>query len=435
MTKQMHLIGFYMHSPINHSIMSWTDPEDDRVDGLATFEHWKRLARTLERGCFDGAFFADTPGGFDRYRDSLDDYVRYGVTWPCYDPMAPVSVMLAETEHLGLAVTASTSGSHPYTTVRRISTLDYMSGGRMGWNIVSGHLRGEHRALGIPQLEHDARYDHADEYMEVCYRLWNGVDQAAVLADRDGGIYADPAHVDVVDFDGEHFRCHAVPPTLPSRQGRPVLFQAGTSGRGQQFAMKHADVVFSIQPREEGMVKFVKSFNEAAAAAGRRDAPGVTFGVQCVLGGTEAEARARQVEIAERVPLDAALCRMSGTLGIDFSTLDMDTPLAEQTTDASRGMLMALASMAGDREATIRDAARIFGASTGMAQIVGTPEQVAERLETIWRASGCHGFNVTPTTNLRSVEDFVDQVVPILQRRGVFRTEYDGHTFKDTLLN
>lgn len=431
----MHLIGFYMHSPINHSVMSWTDPDDDRLAGMASFDHWKRLARTLERGCFDGAFFADTPGGFDRYKESFDDYVRYGVTWPCHDPMAPVSVMLAETEHLGLAVTASTSGSHPYTTVRRISTLDYMSGGRMGWNIVSGHLRGEHRALGIPQLEHDARYDHADEYMEVCYRLWDGVGEAAIRADRCTGTYADPAEVEVIDFEGEHFRCRAVPPTLPSRQGRPVLFQAGSSGRGQQFAMKHADVVFAIQPRAEGMVKFVKGVKEVAAASGRASAPGVTFGIQCVLGGTEAEALATQSEMAERIPLDAALSRMSGTLGIDFSALALDTPLAEQSTDASRGMLMALAGMAGSREATIRDAARMFGASTGMPQIVGTPEQVADRLEALWRASGCHGFNITPTTNLKSVEDFVDQVVPLLQRRGVFRTAYDGGTFKDTLLN
>ncbi|CAN7615705.1 NtaA/DmoA family FMN-dependent monooxygenase [Bosea sp. LjRoot9] len=435
MSKRMHLIGFYMHSPINHTSLSWADPEDDRLEGLASFEHWKKLARTLERGRFDAAFFADTPGGMERYKDSFDDYVRYGVTWPCHDPMAVVGVMLAETKHLGLAVTMSTSGGHPYSTVRRLSTLDYLSGGRVGWNIVSGHLRGEHRALGIAQLEHDLRYDHADEYMEICYALWNGVKPGAILADAESGHFADPSKVSVIDFSGEHFQCQTVPPVLPSAQGRPVLFQAGSSGRGQKFALKHGDIVFAIQSREREMQQFVEKLNAASHAEGRAEAPKVTFGIQCVLGGTEAEAKRRQVEMSERIPLDAALSRMSGTMGIDFSKIDLDTPLANNTTDASRGMLMALANMTGDGKATARDAARVFGASVGMPQLVGTPEQVADQMEHLWRVSGCHGFNITPTTNLKSIEHFVDEVVPLLQAKGIHRTDYEGETLRDNLAN
>lgn len=434
MSDHMHLIGFYMHSPINHSAMSWADPEDDRLDGMAGFDHWKRLARTLERGCFDAAFFADTPGGYDWYKDSLDDYVKYGVCWPSHDPMALMGVMLAETTHLGLALTLSTSGSHPYTTVRRISTLDYMSGGRVGWNIVSGHLRAEHRALGLDQLDHDARYDHADEYMDICYALWDGMKDGAILADRATGQYADPSKVDVVDFEGEFFRCRAVPPVLKSAQGRPVLFQAGSSGRGQKFAMKHADVVFAIQPQAAAMEKFVRKLAETAAAEGRAEAPKVTFGLQCVLGGTEAEARRIQKDMRERIPVDAALSRMSGTMGVDFSKLPLDSRLADNTTQASQGMLMALANMAGDGNATVRDAAELFGASTGMPQVVGTPEQVADEMERLWRTSGAHGFNLTPTTSLGSVEAFVDEVVPLLQKKGIYRTEYEGKTFAENLM-
>jgi FMN-dependent oxidoreductase (nitrilotriacetate monooxygenase family) len=431
----MHLIGFYMHSPINHTVMSWTDPEDNRVEGMQLFEHWKRLARTLERGKFDAAFFADTPGGMERYKESFDDYVRYGVTWPCHDPMALLGVMLAETKHLGLAVTASTAGTHPYHTVRRLSTLDYLSGGRVGWNIVSGHLRGEHRALGLDQIEHDQRYDQADEYMDICYALWNGVKADAILFDGKTGHFADPSKVAVVDYAGAHYRCYTVSPTLPSAQGRPVLFQAGSSGRGQKFALKHSDVVFAIQPRAEGMSAFVKKLGEASSAEGRAEPPKVVFGIQCVLGGTEAEAKRHQADMAERIPLDAALSRMSGTLGIDFSKIDLDRPLAANSTDASRGMLMALANMTGDGNATARDAARMFGASTGMPQLVGTPEQVADQLEQLWRASDCHGFNITPTTNIKSVEDFVDGVVPLLQAKGIFRTDYESETFRDNLMN
>ncbi|WP_137389540.1 NtaA/DmoA family FMN-dependent monooxygenase [Rhodoligotrophos defluvii] len=435
MTNRMHLIGFYMHSPINHSVLSWADPEDERLEGLGSFEHWKRLARTLERGCFDAAFLADTPGGFDRYKESFDDYVRYGVCWPCHDPMALAGVMLAETQHLGLAITLSTSGTHPYTAVRRLSTLDYLSGGRVGWNIVSGHLRGEHRALGLAQMEHDQRYDQADEFMEICHALWNGIKPGAILADRARGIYADPERVDVIDFEGTYYACRAVPPVLPSAQGRPVLFQAGSSGRGQQFALKHADVIFSIQPRGSEMARFVTKLNDAAQSAGLAEVPKVVFGIQCVLGGTEAEARRKQADMSARIPLDAALSRMSGTLGIDFSKLDLDQPLIANETQASRGMLQALANLTGDGNATVRDAARVFGASTGMLQLVGTPEQVADQLETLWRESGCHGFNVTPTTSLKSVEDFVDQVVPRLQAKDVFRREYEGATLRDNLIH
>ncbi|MBI1218645.1 MAG: NtaA/DmoA family FMN-dependent monooxygenase [Rhodobacteraceae bacterium] len=434
MTKQMHLIGFYMHSPINHTALSWADPADERLAGMAGFDHWKRLARLLEKGCFDAAFFADTPGGFDRYRESIDDYVRYGVCWPCHDPLAVGSVMLAETQNLGLAVTLSTAGSHPYGTVRRLSTLDYLSGGRVGWNIVSGHLRGEHRALGLDQMDHDARYDQADEYMDICYALWNGIAPDAILADRERGIYADPAKVAVVDVEGEYYRCRAVPPVLPSAQGRPVLFQAGSSGRGQQFALKHADVIFAIQPGEAAMRGFVQKLDATSQAAGKAEAPRVTFGIQCVIGGTETEAKAQQKAMAERIPLDAALCRMSGTLGVDFSKLDPAHRLADSTTQASQGMLQALANMTGDGNATVADAARVFGASTGMPQIVGDPAQVAERLIQLWRESGCHGFNVTPASNLGSVESFVDEVVPLLQKAGVFRTEYAGKTMQQNLV-
>ena len=433
MTKRMHLIGFYMHSPINHTALSWADPADDRLEGMRQFDHWKRLARTLERGRFDAVFFADTPGGMERYKDSFEDYIRYGVTWPCHDPMAVLGVMAAETKHLGLAVTLSTAGTHPYHTVRRLSTLDYLSGGRIGWNIVSGHLRGEHRALGLDQIEHDRRYDQADEYMEICHALWNGIQPGAILADRQSGEFADPAKVAVVDFAGAHYRCHTVPPTLPSAQGRPVLFQAGSSGRGQKFALKHSDVVFSIQARADSMKAFVEKLDTSSKSEGRAEPPKVVFGIQCILGGTEAEAKRRQAEMAERIPIDAALSRMSGTLGIDFSKMDLDQSLAATDTQASRGMLQALANLTGDGNATVRDAARAFGASTGMLQVVGTPEQVADQLETLWRESGGHGFNITPAANLRSVEDFVDHVVPRLQAKGVFRREYESTTLSGNL--
>jgi FMN-dependent oxidoreductase (nitrilotriacetate monooxygenase family) len=430
----MHLISFLINSPINHTILSWSDPKDERLEALGSLKQWQRLAKTYERGLFDGVFFADTPGVFDRYKERSDEAVRYGVCWPSHDPVVLLSALAAVTERLGLAVTLSISSTRPYQAVRTLSTLDYLSGGRVGWNIVTGHLRGEYRALGLEQMEHDARYDRADEYMDVCRALWSGVREGAVVADRQSGIYADPAKVDVIRHEGTYFRCHTVPPALPSRQGHPVLFQAGSSGRGQRFAIKNADVVFAIQPHMTGMKTFMQQLHGAAREADS-PAPKVTFGMQPILGGTEAEAKRRLEELSARIPLEAALSRLSGSLGVDFSKMDLDLPLEEQKTQGSEGLMKAMSASFENKRFTLREAAVRWGLAVGIPQLVGTPEQVADQLESIWRETGCHGFNLTPTITPSSIEEFVDEVVPILQRRGIFRTEYAGETFRENLLN
>lgn len=430
----MHLISFLINSPINHTVLSWADADDRRIEGLSDIGYWQGLAKTLERGLFDGLFFADTPGVFDRYKDRVDEAVRYGVCWPPHDPVVLLSALASSTERLGLAVTLSVSAIHPYHAVRSLSTLDYLSQGRIGWNIVTGHLRGEHRALGLQQLDHDERYDRAEEYMDLCYAFWNGVKEGAVLKNRKSGIFADPSKVDVIRHDGRFFSSHTVAPALPSPQGRPVLFQAGSSSRGQQFAVKHADVVFAIQPHIQGMHRFMEQLRKSSDDM-QIEPPKVTFGVQPILGGTEAEARKRLDDLIERIPLDAALSRLSGSLGVDFSQMELDRPLEELETQASRGLMAAMSAAFEGRRFTLREAAIRWGLAVGMPQLVGTPEQVADQLEGIWRETGCHGFNVTPTITPASIEDFVDQVVPILQKRGIYRREYAGRTFRDNLLN
>lgn len=432
MANQLHLVSFLINSPINHTVLSWAAPGDNRLDALHDLAKWQDLARTLERGKFDGIFFADTPGVFDRYRDSHEDAVRYGVCWPSLDPVVLLSALAAATTHLGLATTMSTSSYQPWSIVRQLGTLDYLSGGRIGWNIVTGHLRGEHRALGLHQLEHDKRYDRADEYMKVCYALWNSIRDGAILADREAGIYADPGKVDWVDHEGEFFSCQTVGPVPPSPQGRPVLFQAGSSGRGQQFALEHADVVFSIQPNLAGMKSFMKKFEAAAADAGVK-APGVSFGIQPIVGGTEEEAKKKLADLVERLPIDGCLARLSGTMGVDFSGMDLDQPLAEIETQASQGLMKAFANIEGDKPLTLREVAIKWGLAVGKPQIVGSPEQVADEMERIWRETGCYGYNVTPTVMASSVSDFVDEVVPLLQKKGIYRTEYEGTTLRENM--
>lgn len=431
MGKHIHLISFQINSPMNHTVNSWSHPSDNRLAAMSDLKLWIDMARTLERGLFDALFFADTPGVFDRYQDRMDEAIRYGVCWPTMDPVTLLGAVAGATERLGLAATVSTGPHHPYSVVRQLSTLDYMSGGRVGWNIVTGHLRGEHRAYGLTELPHDERYDRAEEYMEICYALWNSVGEGAILADKASGVFADPAKVARIQHQGQYFNCDTVAPALPSPQGRPVLFQAGSSGRGQLFAMKHADVVFAIQPNLPGMKKFMDDFRATAASLGRTPAPGVTFGVQPIVGGTEEEAQKKLDTLIEKMHFDGALARLSGTMGVDFSGMDLDQPLVEMQTQGSQGLMKAFSNIVDDKPLTLRDVAIRWGLSVGMPQIVGTPEQVADQLETIWRETGCHGYNVTPHVMPTSVEDIVDQVVPILQKRGVYPTEYAGTTLRE----
>ncbi len=429
----MHLISFLIHSPMNHTILSWADAKDERLANLGSLKAWQDLARTLEKGRFDAVFFADTPGVFDRFKDRVDETLRYGVCWPPHDPTVMLSAMGAATEHLGLAVTLSLSATPPYNAVRTLSTLDYVTGGRVGWNVVTGHLRGEYRALGLDQLEHDERYDRADEFMEVCHKLWNGIHPGAIIADRASGIFADPDKVDRIDHQGKYFKCRGVTPALPSAQGHPVIFQAGSSGRGQQFAVKHAEVMFSIQPHVEGMKRYMAQIKGAAETAGRKEPIRVTFGVQPVLGGSEAEAQKHYDDLLARVPVEAALARLSGSLGVDFSTFELDTPLEEQSTQASQGMMKAMTAMVGGKRMTLREVAQYWGMGVGMMPIIGTPEQVADKMEATWRETGACGFNLTPTINDGSIRDFVEEVVPLLQRKGVLRRDYAHSTLRANL--
>ncbi len=434
MPNQMHLMQMFIHSLSTHTSMAWMDPADQQMAGLASFDYWQSLARTLERGCFDGVFFADVAAVHEQYRDSAESCIRYGVSWPNHDPMPLVAVMAAATRHLGFGVTLSTSGTTPYLAVRRISTLNYLSGGRVGWNIVTGINRGEHRANGLEMLEHDERYDYADEYMDICYALWDSVPPGAIRADRQSGEFADPAQVKTVSYQGKYLQTHAVGPVLPAPQGRPVLFQAGSSPRGLAFAVKHADVVFAIQPTVPGMRKFVDRVRATASSTGAPD-PKVFVGVQPIIASTEREARARAEELRDRPPLEAVLSRISGNTGVDFSRYNLDTPIAELAleTQSSRGMLEAISARDDGKPATLRDAAAKSTLALGIPPLIGTPDQVADGLERIWRDSGAYGLNISPTTAPDSVETFVDTVVPLLQERGIYRRDYAGTTFRENL--
>ncbi len=202
MAKHIHMFAFMIHSPINHTMLSWAHKDDNRLEAMSDIHLWQDYAQLLEKGMFYGLFFSVTPGVFDRLKDWMDEALSFGLLWPTHDPVVLHSALAAATKHLGLAATVSTGPHHPYQVVRQLSTLDYLTGGRIGWNIVTGHLRGEHRAFGLPEMGHDQRYDRAEEYMALCYALWDSIPDGAIVADRKAAVFADPAKINKVSHHG-----------------------------------------------------------------------------------------------------------------------------------------------------------------------------------------------------------------------------------------
>ncbi|MFT3966205.1 MAG: NtaA/DmoA family FMN-dependent monooxygenase, partial [Sphingobium sp.] len=384
-------------------------------------------ARTLERGRFDGIFFADTIS-----TNSLDPYGQTEGSLPRADPLILVTLMSQVTKHLGFAVTLTTVGTPPFLAVRRLGTVDNISGGRLAWNVVTSYLENDFSALGLTRPEHDSRYDQAEEYMEVAYRLWDAFPADAIIMDKESGRYLDPERIAPVHYEGQYYRCNTLPVMRCSPQGRPLIFQAGASGRGMRFAAKHADAVFALQP-QVAMKSYVENTCAAADAIGRPH-PRVFFGVQPYVASTEAEAEQRLDELKARVPLDLAIVRLGAILGRSFTEADYDQPIETGDTQASQGWMTAVENWTKDRSPTVREMALDLAISPMSPRIVGTPEHVADTLEAWWRDTGCYGFTFSPNVMPDSMDSFVDHVVPILQKRGLMRTDYAGTTYRENLL-
>jgi FMN-dependent oxidoreductase (nitrilotriacetate monooxygenase family) len=429
----IHFNQILVFSPITHTQMTWTDEADQQASGLVSPQYWQDVAKRLEAGGFDGVFFADTLSLADREASEARRTMEAGALFPRMDPFALIPYMAMVTSHLGFGATLSTAGTPPFLAARRLATLDNMTGGRVAWNVVTSHVKSDYDALGLTQPDHDTRYDVADEYMEICYRLWDGFPRDALVMDAKRRVFVDASKISRVAFSGKYLNCDAYPVTMCSPQGRPLIFQAGQSGRGLEFAATHADAIYALQSRLESMKAFVCRARETTARLDRKRDPRIFFGLQPIIGGTEAEARARAEALKQRVPLDVAMNRLGAMIGVDLAKHDPDKPLEDISTEASRGILMAVLDSIGDRAPTVREAALHWGVAYGSGQVIGTPEQVADEIERHWRESGCYGFNISPTNNPASVIDFVEEVAPILRKRGLMRSEYAGTTYRQNL--
>ncbi len=431
MTARLRLNAFSMNcvSHITHGLWTHPDTEQLRYTDLDT---WVRLARLLERGRFDALFLADVIGTYDTYRGGRDTAVREGLQIPVNDPALLIPAMAYATEHLGFAFTASVLQEHPFAFARRVSTLDHLTDGRVAWNIVTSYLENAARNLGYGELPlHDTRYERAEEYVDVLYKLLEGSwEDDAVLRDTENRIYADPAKVHDIEHDGE-FYPEVIGPHLcePSPQRTPVLFQAGSSERGREFAARHAEATFIIARSPQAARANIDDVRARAVRHGR-DPQDILFfqGLTIITGSTEAEARARSAEVDERLSAEGIAAHISGGLGVDLGRYELDAPIGELYSNGVQGFLKGLIEAAPDRTWTFGDLLR-WNLDT---RIVGAPEQVADALQD-WVDAGVDGINLTYTTSPGSFEQFVDHVVPLLQQRGLVQREYREGTLREKL--
>jgi FMN-dependent oxidoreductase (nitrilotriacetate monooxygenase family) len=434
-TKEIRLNAFAMNCVAHQSPGLWTHPRD-RSSDYHRLSYWTNLARTLERGRFDGLFLADVLGVYDVFGGNPDAALRNAAQVPVNDPLMLVSAMAAVTENLGFGVTCNLSYEPPYPFARRMSTLDHLTEGRIGWNVVTGYLDSAARGMGKGhQTAHDDRYDVADEYMEVVYRLWEGSwEDDAALRDRASGIFADPAKVHRIHHNGENYRLDAIHLSEPSPQRTPVLYQAGTSPRGRLFAARHAECVFMSGPSAKVIAPRVAAIRAAAAEAGRNPAEILMFSLMTViLGRTEAEAAAKYADYRRYINHEGALTLMSGWTGVDFSTYDLDQEVRHVLNDAGRSAMDNITRADPDRVWTVREVAEHVGIGGIGPVVVGTPEYVADAIEAWIDQTGVDGLNLAFAISPESFEDIADLLVPELVRRGRYKEAYRPGTLREKL--
>ncbi|MGC4252528.1 MAG: LLM class flavin-dependent oxidoreductase [Sphingobium sp.] len=432
MNRKMNLVAFLMTGPAMHHHGMWRHPQTENE--IFSPELYERVAQTLERGKFDMIFFADSFGLLGNYKQSYDTLVEKGGQMGLLDPVPLLAMMARATRHIGLATTVSTTFFHPYHIARTLGSLDVLTGGRVAWNMVTSSSQVEARNFGMdtipPRME---RYDRAEEVLEACLALWDSWGEGAVVMDKKAGIFADPSKVRPANYEGRFVRT-AGPLTTPrSAQGHPVIMQAGSSEKGRDLGARSAEVIFSVK-HESAMQDFYSDIKRRMESHGRGpDDCKILTCVDTIIGETESIAREKQAYVNSLVDAEGALALASSHAGLDLSRYPLDLPLTEvQFEEGSEGAYNQIAKFGGEG-LTLREAAVQYGTHMMCPQIVGTPEQVADKLQHLFENRSCDGFVMTPIVLPGNFEEFVNMVVPILQERGLFRTEYAGETLRENL--
>ncbi len=436
MTRHMVMVGFLQAQNCTNLPASWRHPQS-RDDSMSA-DYYQEIGRVLEAGKFHIAFFDDRLAMPDRYGNDHAHAVEYGIRCVKMDPIVVLTAMGMATEKLGLASTCSTTYYEPFDVARRFATLDLMSNGRAAWNVVTSVNDGEALNMGYDaHLEHDLRYDRADEFMEVVLGHWDSWDDGSIVIDKKTGRFADPEKVKRLDHKGRFFKSRG-PFTVPrSPQGHPVIIQAGASGRGQRFAGRWGEVIFAAARNNDIAKEGYDAVKGEAARLGRDpDHVFICNILTPVAGATKSEAEDKMATIA-KLPLEIdALSLLAEGLNFDFATKSMDEPLTTEELAGMQGFL-------GMRDGVLRrsgksnPSARDFIAFTGRGQvdsaIVGGPKEIADIMEGMFVSRGCDGFVVAATHVPGAYADFVRHVVPELQRRGLYHQDYAGKTLRENL--
>ena len=434
--RQMSLVGFMQAANTSVYAGSWRHPATEHA--FLTASYYEKLGRTLEDGCFDLMFFDDRLAMPGIYAGSVAEAVRLGARPVKLDLSIVLGVVAAVTRSIGLGATYSTTYYPPFHVARTFATLDHLSGGRAAWNVVTSVNDGEAQNYGVEHhLGHDARYDRADEFLEATTGLWDSWDDDALVLDRATGVFADPAKVHELNHDGEWFRVRG-PLTVPrSPQGRPVLLQAGSSGRGRDFAARWAELIFTGDPSIDVARSHYKDQKERIAERGRDPAQVKMLPMAyTVIGESRAHAEEReQLFLNELVDPQASLALLSELMNHDFSGLGLDAPITDELIESVsgiRGLVQNLRQHIGDT-VTLGDLASHRATLLQGPRFVGTGPEVADQMEEWFDGDACDGFVIAATHVPGAYEDVVRLVVPELQRRGVFRNRYTGSTLRDHL--
>ena len=435
--RRMTLVGFMQAGNVTVYSGSWRYPSADL--SFLDLGYYQRIARTLEEGKFDLVFFDDRLAMPGMYGDSVAEAVRYGARPIKLDLTAILGGIIGATDRIGIGATYSTTYYAPFHVARTFATLDHLSRGRAAWNVVTSVNDSEAQNFGLEQhLGHDERYDRAQEFIETVFALWESWDDDALVMDRESGIFADPDKVHEINHHGKWFSARG-PLTVPrTPQGRPAILQAGQSGRGREFAAQWADLIFTGDPGLAFAQQHYRDQRDRIAAAGRSpDDVKILPMAYTVIGETESIAAEK-----ERLFLDsyvhpmASLTLLSEVLNYDFSRHELDDEVTEEMINAStgiRGLADGVRQHLGRGSITVRDLAAHRATLLQGPRFVGTAELVADQMEEWFIGGACDGFVLAATHLPGAFEDFVRMVVPILQRRGLFRTEYDGVTLRDHL--
>lgn len=400
----------------------------DDPSAFVDVEHYRAVAAIAERGTFDAVFLSDAP---------VLDPAADRRPWNALDPLVLLAGVAAATERIGLIATASTTFNEPYELARRFATLDHVSGGRSGWNIVTTQSPEVASNFGGGEMPSKAeRYARAEEFVEVAIGLWDGWDDDTIVADRTTGVFADTSRIRQLDHIGPHFSVRGPLGVPRGPQGRPVLVQAGASEGGRRLAARFADVVFSAQHSLEGAQRFYAETKASASAWGRDpDKVHILPGLLPIVGGTEREAWERKAELDADLDFDRELGKLAARLGVPAEALDLDRELPEavlaEASASSTGFQESLTRLARTQRLTVRGL--LARNSSGHRLVVGAPEQIADEIEAWFNQGAADGFNLNSDALPSGLEAFVDHVVPELRRRGIFRHEYSGKTLRHHL--